>query len=116
MTSESNITCDNALLSRGFVQIPVLILQDADLQAGAKIVYGGLLWYKWRGLDYPGHAQAATDWGMSERSVCTFIGELSKRGLVEETRPGLGKPNYYHLPDPIVVMAVEEPPRNAKFA
>ena len=103
----SNITCDNAVLARGFIQIPVLVLQESDLSAGAKVVYAGLLWYLWRGLDYPGHEQAAVDWGMSERSVGTHLRELGKRGLVESRQPGLGKPNTYHLPDPVVL--IQEP-------
>ena len=100
----SNITCDNAILARGFVQIPALVFQDSDIHAGAKVIYGGLLWYVWRGLDYPGHAQAAVDWGLSENSIVRYMKQLKARGLVEETRPGLGEPNYYHLPDPVKIL------------
>ena len=104
MPKESNITCDNELLARGFVQIPVLVFQEREIHAGAKVIYGGLLWYRWRGLDYPGHAKAAIDWGLSENSIVRYMKQLEALGLVVETRPGLGQPNRYHLPDPVKII------------
>ena len=100
LENKCSITCDSAILGRGFVQIPVLILGEADLHPGAKIVYAGLLWYLWRSQDYPGHEAAGQDWGMSRGTVRKYLEELEERGLIQHNRPGLGQPNSYHLLDP----------------
>ena len=94
------LTCDDDLLEKGFVQVPILVLQDPDLGAGAKLTYGLLLWYLWKGEDYPGHHEAAKDFGLSRASLCRYLSELGQRGLIQSMRPGLGETNSYHLPDP----------------
>ena len=70
------IIVEDGLLRRGFIQVPVLIWFDEDLSAGAKLFYGQLLWYSWRGLDYPGHEQAALDAGTSQRSIERHVAQL----------------------------------------
>lgn len=83
------------LLRKGFVQVPVAVLQDPDLSAGAKLAYGGLLWYAWRGHRYPGQAAMGAEFGMSERSVRTYLGELVNSGYLGVERQGQGFPNTY---------------------
>ena len=104
LENESTISCDNAILSQGFAMIPMIVLSDGDLSPGGKVIYQGLLWYKWRGQDYPGHEQAAEDFGLSRVSVNRYMKDLEERGLVQSHRPGLGQPNTYHLPDPNAVI------------
>ena len=98
------IIVEDGLLRRGFIQVPVLIWFDEDLSAGAKLFYGQLLWYNWRGQEYPGHEQAALDAGTSRSSILRHVSELEKHGFVVSERPGLGETNSYRLPkltDPI---------------
>lgn len=104
---EGRITCDDALLRSGFVQVPVLILQSPDLGAGAKLVYGVLLWYLWKKERYPGHRVAAEQFGIAERSLKRYMAELDTAGLVATERSGLGETNSYHLPDPRAILAYQ---------
>jgi len=98
--TSGRVIVTDALLAAGFVQPPMVVLRDPDLSAGAKVAYGALLWYAWRGADYPGQTAVAEEFGMSERSIRTYLGELSNRGYVEVQRPGLGQPNTYVLLSP----------------
>ena len=103
----SKIEVQDGLLAAGFVQIPVLVLQDPILGAGAKLTYGLLLWYAWKTGEYPGHLQAAEDFGIARRSLCRYLTELEQRGLLVAHRGGLGKPNSYTLPDPRAILALQ---------
>lgn len=94
------VRCENDLLARGFVQVPVLVLQDHDLSAGAKLTYGALLWYLWRGGDYPGQVAMSEEFGMGERSVRRYLAELEDRGYLRHERPGLGQVNTYQILTP----------------
>ncbi len=94
------VRCANDLLASGFVQTPIGVLRDHDLTAGAKLVYGALLWYLWRGGNYPGQKTLAGDFGLSERSVRNHLTELANRGYIAVERGGLGKPNTYEILTP----------------
>lgn len=89
----------NKVLAAGFVQVPVIVLRDADLSAGAKLAYGALCWYAWKGGTFPGIDAMAADFGMGNRSAIRYLSELENRGYIEVTRPRLGKRNTYVLPD-----------------
>lgn len=91
------ILVEDGLLSAGFVQLPILLARDPNLSAGAKLVYVALLWYHWRGQDYPGQHQLAEDFGFSERSCRTYLQELEREGYLESSRPGRGQPNTLTL-------------------
>jgi hypothetical protein len=91
------IECASNLLAAGFVQTPVIILRDKDLSAGAKLIYGALLWYLWRGGAYPGQVEMAEEFGIGERSVRRYLSELEKCGYLTVKRHGLGQPNTYTL-------------------
>jgi hypothetical protein len=95
----SEIVVANSLLSGGFVQVPILLLRDHRISAGAKIVYGALLWHHWRNKEFPGQEQLAEDFGFSARSALTYLKELETSGYIEVERPGLGQANRYFLPD-----------------
>ncbi len=107
-TEHGEITCDDALLRSGFVQVPVIILRSDKLGAGAKLAYGLLLWYLWKKETYPGHRLAAEEFGIPERSLKRYISELVQSGLVIARRAGLGETNSYHLPDPRAILALQE--------
>lgn len=102
------ITCANHLLSKGFVQVPILVLQDQTLGAGAKLTYGILLWYHWKGDGYPGHYEAAAMFGIGRASLCRYLTELEDRGLVEKKQGFQGNFNTYHLPDPNLILRPQE--------
>lgn len=102
------ITCANQLLSKGFVQIPIIILQDKTLGAGAKLTYGLLLWYHWKGFGYPGHYAAAEEFGIGRASLCRYLVELEASGLVEKQQGFQGNFNTYHLPDPSLILGRSE--------
>lgn len=87
------IEVEDGLLAAGFVQLPVLLARDPNLSAGAKLVYVALLWYYWRGQDYPGQQQLAEDFGMSARSAWGYLKELERETYMESRRPGRGQPN-----------------------
>lgn len=87
------IEVEDGLLSAGFVQLPVLLARDPNLSAGAKLVYVALLWYHWRGQDYPGQQQLAEDFGMSARSAWAYLKELEREQYLESKRPGRGQSN-----------------------
>lgn len=106
--AESNITCDDGLFARGFLMLPVLVAQEDRLSVGAKFLFQVLYYYLWRGDDYPGHEQVAIDFGGSEKSVRNWLQELVDLGLLERFRPGQGKPNYYVLKNPSVLLEISE--------
>ena len=91
------IEVEDGLLSAGFVQLPVLLARDPNLSAGAKLVYVALLWYYWRGQDYPGQQQLAEDFGMSARSAWAYLKELERENYLESKRPGRGQSNILIL-------------------
>lgn len=108
MTEDAGrIEVQDGLLAAGFVQVPVLVLQDSNLGAGAKLTYGLLLWYAWKTGEYPGHLRAAEDFGIARRSLCRYLTELEQRGLLIAHRGYLGKPNSYILPDPRAILALQ---------
>ena len=94
------ITCDGEILSDGFIQLPTKILLDDRLSPGALKVYTALLWYNFKRQRYPGHAQASIDFGIPQRSLKRYFGELIALGHVQRLRHGRGRPNSYHLPQP----------------
>ncbi len=89
----------NKVQAAGFVQVPVVVLRDPDLSAGAKLAYGALCWYAWKTGTFPGIDTMAADFGMGNRSAIRYLSELENRGYIEVTRPRLGKRNTYVLPD-----------------
>ena len=93
------IIIENKVLAAGFVQVPVVVLRDPDLSAGAKLAYGALCWYAWKAGTFPGIDAMAADFGMGNRSAIRYLSELENRGYIEVTRPRLGKRNTYVLPD-----------------
>ena len=96
----------------GFTQVPNVILTDASLSVGAKLVYAMLLKYAWSNdACFPGQQALARDMGAGERSVRSYLKELEKRGHLELIQRGLGKTNLYKLH-----VKVTRRPRPAKFA
>lgn len=82
----------------GFTQVPNFILRHADLSIGAKTIYSLLLSYAWHNdLCFPGQDRLAKDVGMGVASVNRFIKELQACSLIEITRRGQGKTNFYTI-------------------
>ena len=84
--------------SLGFTQIPNFILRNPNITIGAKTVYSLLLSYAWHNdLCFPGQDRLAKDMGMGIASVNRFIKELEGCALIEITRRGQGKTNFYTI-------------------
>ena len=84
--------------SGGFTQLPNFILRSASLSPGAKLTYAMLLSYAWQD-DYcfPGQEKLSQHLGTSLRSTNTYIKELQQAAVLEITRRGQGKTNWYTL-------------------
>jgi hypothetical protein len=97
---ERNMRLNSAdpIARHGFTQIPNFILRDARLSVGAKTVYALLLSYAWHNdLCFPGQDRLAKDMGMGVASVNRFVKELEEASLIEITRRGQGKTNFYTI-------------------
>lgn len=97
---ERNMRINSAdpVARHGFTQVPNFILRDARLSVGAKTVYALLLSYAWHNdLCFPGQGRLAADMGMGVASVNRFIKELEGASLIEITRRGQGRTNFYTI-------------------
>ena len=95
---ERNMRINSAdpIAQHGFTQLPNFILRDPKISIGAKTAYALLLSYAWHNdLCFPGQERLATDMGMGVSSVNRFIKELEECSLIEITRRGQGKTNFY---------------------
>ncbi|MBM3578192.1 MAG: helix-turn-helix domain-containing protein [Alphaproteobacteria bacterium] len=82
----------------GFTQVPNFILRDPNLSIGAKTIYSLLLSYAWHNdLCFPGQDRLAKDVGMGLASVNRFVKELEACALIEITRRGQGRTNFYTI-------------------
>lgn len=98
MDDERHVIVEDETLAAGFTQIPNGVLRRSDLQPGAKLTYMVLLSYAWqKDHAYPGQDRLASDMGVSERSVITYLKQLQESGLITIRRRGLGKTNVYIL-------------------
>lgn len=98
MDDERHVIIEDPTLAQGFTQIPNGILRRSDIQPGAKLTYMVLLSYAWqKNTAYPGQDRLASDMGVSERSVRTYLEQLQRSGLVTINRRGLGMTNIYIL-------------------
>ena len=88
----------DALSSKGFTQVPNLVLESKKISPGAKLTYAMLLKYAWQN-DYcfPGQERLAEDMGVGKRSVVTYIRELEDQKFIGVKRQGQGKSNIYTL-------------------
>ena len=97
---ERNMRINSAdpIAQHGFTQLPNFILRDPKISIGAKTAYALLLSYAWHNdLCFPGQERLATDMGMGVSSVNRFIKELEDCSLIEITRRGQGKTNFYTI-------------------
>jgi len=97
---EHNMKVNSAdpIALHGFTQLPNFILKDPKISIGAKTAYALLLSYAWHNqLCFPGQERLAKDMGMSVASVNRFLKELETISLIEITRRGQGKTNFYTI-------------------
>lgn len=84
--------------SKGFTQVPNVILTQQGLSVGAKLAYAMLLKYAWQNdFCYPGQVKLGKDLGVKQRQVRNYLSELATSGYVSVKRRGLGKTNIYIL-------------------
>jgi len=93
--SRGKIHIEDEVLREGFVQVPIMLLHDPSLSAGAKLAYAGLLWYAWKYGEYPGHEEVAKDYGTTTRTIKRYMSELQHQGYITARQRGLGKTNEY---------------------
>lgn len=93
--SRGKIHIEDEVLREGFVQVPILLLHDPSLSAGAKLAYAGLLWYAWKYGEYPGHEEVAKDYGTTTRTIKRYMSELQHQDYITARQRGLGKTNEY---------------------
>ena len=95
---ERNMRINSAdpIALHGFTQLPNFILRNPEISIGAKTTYSLFLSYAWHNnLCFPGQETLALSLGMSVGSVNAFIKELEACGLIDITRRGQGKTNFY---------------------
>ena len=86
------------LSQKGFTQVPNHVLESSQISPGAKLAYTMLLKYAWQDDScFPGQERLAEDMGVTDRSVRTYIQELTKCDFLTVQRRGQGKPNLYIL-------------------
>ena len=100
LITERNIVIKgaDALTVSGFTQVPNAILKSKQITPAAKLTYAMLLSYAWQN-DYcfPGQTRLASDIGVTDRSVRTYLKELEEKGLLTIRQQGQGRPNMYYL-------------------
>ena len=92
------IVFDDSNLRGGFAQVPNAVLYDPLLGANAKLCYTLLLSYAWqKDSCFPSQKTLARDMACTTRTIIKALQELQKFKLIRVERPGLGKPNIYHI-------------------
>jgi len=95
----NTIIVEDEVLRHGFTQIPNILLRRDDISLGAKLTYMVLLSYAWQTEScFPGHDRLASDMGVANRSIVTYLQQLKEKGLIRVERRGLGQTNVYRLP------------------
>ena len=100
LIAERNIVIKggDAFTLSGFTQVPNAILRSAKLTPAAKLTYAMLLSYAWQNdFCFPGQERLASDIGVTDRSVRTYLKELETKGLLSIKQQGQGRPNLYYL-------------------
>ena len=100
LEQKRNIILEGAdlLTRKGFTQVPNHLLESNKISPGAKLVYAMLLKYAWQNdCCFPGQERLASDMGVTDRSVRSYIQELTKHDFLTVKRRGQGKPNLYIL-------------------
>jgi len=97
-----------------FAKVPVAVLKDAELSAGARLLYGILVWLGWREAwsakpGYAGQQAVAEEFHLAPRSVERYFGELRAAGYIETVRVGLGEPDDITIVCPAGI-ATQVPP------
>lgn len=83
-----------------FAQIPLDIIRDPRLSAGAVRLYANLAGYaNAEGVCWPGKARLAKDLNVSVRTIYNYTRELSAAGHIIIKRRGRRRSNLYTLPE-----------------
>jgi hypothetical protein len=94
------ILVEDAVLCRGYVQLPKLVLYARNLSRDAKLLYTVLLGYAWQEQRcFPGYQRLFADLDASENMVRKCMRELEAVHLVSQHRRGQGRTNVYIFHD-----------------
>jgi hypothetical protein len=94
------IVIEDAVLCRGYVQLPKLVLYARHPSRDAKLPYAVLLGYAWQEQRcFPGYQRLCADLDASENMVRKCMRELEAVHLVSQHRRGQGRTNIYILHD-----------------
>lgn len=90
---------DELGVSRGFTQLPNIVLKDSRLAHADVRLYALLLSYAWaKGQCYPGQERLASDMGCdSTVTITRTMAHLVKVKLIRVKRRGQGKVNIYYI-------------------
>lgn len=100
-----NIIIESTESDEPYGQVPVRVMKDDRISAGARMLYGMLKWcgwrQQWRGEPgYQGQAALGEEFGLSERTVRNHLNELREVGYIETERVGLGEPDNIIIKPP----------------
>lgn len=85
---------------KNYTKLDNNILKDPNLSIQEKILYAVLVSYCWeKGYCYPGQMQLASELGVSDRSIRTWLTGLEKSGLIKKAHR-FGLSNLYYLKNP----------------
>lgn len=89
---------ESAVDQEGFTQLPNVVLKDGSISPQAKVLYALLRSFAWSSdSSFPGQERLAAHMGACERTVRTYLAELTDVGLVRVERRGATKSNRYVL-------------------
>lgn len=87
-----------------FAKVPAPVLCDTELSAGARLLYGILVWLGWREAwqgepGYAGQEALSEEFGIPSRTARRYVTELEEGGYIRQEVVGLGQPaNIIILP------------------
>lgn len=89
----AEIEVEDPILNAGFCPIPMVLVADENLSAGAMITYGVICFFHYRYHGFPGQRAISELTGVSLRSIREHISMLVEHGYIETVRCGMGKPS-----------------------
>ena len=85
------VTVEDEILRKGFLAVPMLMVDEKKVGPGAMVTYGVMYYYYVRYHGFPGQSVIAERLGISERCVRDHVAELKAAGYIDMIRQGLGK-------------------------
>ena len=79
-----------------FAQVPLWLLSQREITAGAKLLYGRLITFAGKdGRAYPTQRTLGNELGVSDRQIRYLVAELVEHRLIEAKRRDFAGPDHY---------------------